>query len=92
MRFSKCHGPARRQNLPQDRAVDIGRNRAFTGDHRQEFSVGNFEKPLILVDFLAGQGVDLGVGEGTEDQVHLTHAAMPGAEQKLAAARVQPLA
>lgn len=92
MRFSKCHGPARRQDLPQNRAVDIGRNRAFAGDHRQEFGVGDFEKPLILVDFIAGQGADLGVGEGTEDQVHLAHAAMPGSEQKLAAAGVEPLA
>lgn len=92
MRFSKCHGPARCQYLLQNRAVDIRRNRAFASDHRQELSVGDFEKPLILVDFIAGQGADLGIGEGAEDEVHLAHAAMPGAEQKLAAAGVQPLA
>lgn len=92
MRFSKCHGPARRQDLLQHRAIDIGRNRAFAGDHRQEFSIGDFEEHFILVDFVAGQGADLGIGEGAEDEVHLAHAAMPGAEQELAAAGIQPLA
>ncbi len=76
----------------QHRAIDIGRNRALAGDYRQEFSIGNFEKPLILVDFIAGQGADLGVGERTQDEVHLAHATVPGAEQKLAAAGVEPLA
>jgi hypothetical protein len=59
---------------------------------RQEFGVGNFEKLFILVDFVTGQGADLGIGEGTKDKVHLAHAAMPRAEQELAAAGVQPLA
>ena len=76
----------------QDRTVDIPRNRAFAGDHGQEFGVGNVEKPLILVDFVAGQGADLGIGEAAEDEVHLAHATMPGAEQKLAAPDIEPLA
>lgn len=76
----------------QHRTIDIGRNRALAGDHREKIGVGNFEKSLILVDFIAGQDADLGIGEGTEDQVHLAHAAVPGAEQELAAASVQPLA
>ncbi len=92
MLVSKCHGPARRQDLLQHRAIDIGRNRALAGDHREKFGVGNFEKHLILVDFVAGQGADLGVGEGAEDKVHLAHTAMPGAEQELAPAGVEPLA
>ena len=92
MRFSKCHGTARRQDLLQHRAVDFGRNRALAGDHRQEFGVGNFEKLFILVDLVNGKCADLGIGEGTKDKVHLAHAAMPRAEQELAAAGVQPLA
>src|SRR5437762_13909514 len=69
--FFKMSCPARRQDLLQYRAIDIGRKRAFAGDHRQEFCVGDFEELFILVDFVAGQGADLGIGEGTEDEVHL---------------------
>jgi hypothetical protein len=36
--------------------------------------------------------MDLPVGEAAEDQIHLAYAAMPGAEQELAPARIQAFA
>ena len=76
----------------QNATVDVRRNRSLSGDHRQEFGVGNVEEPLILVDFIVGQGVDLGIGETAQNEIHFAHAAMPRAEQKLAAAGVEPFA
>jgi hypothetical protein len=35
--------------------------------------------------------MDCAIGEATENQVHLAHAAMPGTEQELAPARVEPV-
>lgn len=35
--------------------------------------------------------MDSAIGEATENQVHLAHSAMPGAEQELAPTSVEPV-
>ena len=63
------------------------RDRLLAGEPGQQVGVRQFEQLLILVEFGVGQGGDCSIGEAAEDQVHLAHAAMPGAEQQLAPPR-----
>jgi len=65
------------------------RHRQVAGHQQEELVVGKVEEPFILVEFVAGQAGDLGIGEAAEDEIHLAHAAMPGAEQEFLAAGVQ---
>src|SRR5262245_15459856 len=76
----------------EQRGVVVGRDLRFAGNPGQQFRVGRLYQSLEFADFLLRQLLDRGIGEAAHDEVHLARAAMPGAEQKLAPALIQPLA
>src|SRR5262245_7825488 len=76
----------------EQRGVVVGRHLRFAGDPGQQVWVGRLYQSLELADFLLRQLLDRGIGEATHDEVHLARAAVPGPEQKLAPALIQPLA
>ena len=71
----------------------VGRRRALGADDPGvELGVGRFDQPLEIVEPGVVELVDMGIGEAADDQIHLAHAAPPGAEQKLAPPLVQSFA
>ena len=76
----------------EQRRVELGRDCDFPGHPGEQVAVGHLHQPLELVDFDFGQVRDRCVGKAAHDQVHLAHAAVPGAEQNLAATHVQSIA
>ncbi len=68
------------------------RDGPVAGDPCKEIGILQFEEPLILVEFVGGQALDLLVRKPAQDKIHLADAAMPGPKEQLALAHVQPLA
>lgn len=71
------------------RRFDIGGRRLFSRDPLQQIAVGYFQQCFILSDLVRVQAREALIRETSEDQVHLTHSAMPRAETGAAAARVE---
>jgi len=67
-------------------------NGAVAGEPCQKVGILHFQQMLVFVELGVRQAVDRNVGKRTQNQVHFTDAAMPGAEQQLAPSRVQSLA
>ena len=79
--------------LAEQRGVEIGRHVAVPPSPRPSRSrSGTSISRSNSSSFVLGQFRDRCVGEAAHDQVDLAHAAMPGAEQKLAPAHIQSLA
>src|SRR5262245_9692388 len=76
----------------EQRGVVVGRHVRFAGDPGQQVGVGRLYQSLELADLLLRQLLDRRIGEATHDEVHLARAAVPGPEQELAPALIQPLA
>src|SRR5262245_42412518 len=76
----------------EQRGVVVGWHLRFAGNPGEQFRVGRLYQSLEFADFLLRQLVDCGIGEATHDEVHLARAAVPGSEQELAPALIQPLA
>ena len=65
----------------------------LVADHRGiEIGIGHLDQALELVQFVIAQIGYLGIRKAPEDEIHLTGAAMPAAEQKPLAAVIEAAA
>src|SRR5439155_1580904 len=76
----------------QERPIVDRRDVSLARDPGKQLAVRNLDEALELGQLGLVKGVDGAVGEAAHDQVHLAHAAMPGAEQKFPAADIEPVA
>lgn len=60
-----------------------------TGHPLEELRIGDFQKFLELVKLLFIHPADFLVGKASEHEIHLAHAAMPGAKKDSAPPRVE---
>jgi hypothetical protein len=58
-------------------------------DLKLQLDVHAAERPDSACEIVIVESFDMGIREGPENEVHLAHAAMPGTEQRPAAARVE---
>ena len=64
------------------RGVSNSRGGGFAADDPgEDLRVGNVEQTLELGKLRLAHGRQMGIGEPAHDQIHLAHAAPPGAEQ-----------
>src|SRR5215472_371526 len=73
----------------QHRRVLWRRDGFIADDPRIKLGIGDFDQPLELVERGVIEGVDAGIGETADDQIHFAHAAAPGAKQQPAPPLVQ---
>ena len=76
-------------DLGEERGVKLRRRRSFARQPHEDVAIRLFHQDLKLIKLAVRQTRDFSVGELAEDQVHLAHAAMPGAEMDAAAAGVE---
>ena len=80
-------------HIRRNSAVSNSRGVARRAHHPgEQVRLRHVHQPLELVDLGLAQAGDMRVGEAPGDQVHLAHAAMPGAEQQAPPPLVQALA
>ena len=75
------------QPAQQGRRIRRGRD-TLAGDPAIKIVIGHFQQLLIFIKFGVCELGNAGIGEAAHQQIHLADAAMPGAEQQPAAARL----
>jgi len=63
-----------------------------SGKRGVKVGIGHLDQTLQLIELIAGQMRNLGIGKSAEDKVHLAGAAMPAAKQQPLAAIVKTAA
>jgi hypothetical protein len=93
LRLSPLSGAIMKDHqLTQHRRVMLGRNGLIADNPRIEFGIGHFDQVLELIELGGIQFIDASVGEAADNQIHLAHAAAPGAEQQPPPSLVQSCA
>ncbi len=73
----------------KEAGIDAGRRRKLASDPAEYVRLGQVQQPLELGEVLVGHSLDLAIGEPAHDEVHFARAAMPGAEQRALAPRIE---
>ena len=75
--------------LPEQDSVVSRRNFSLSRQPAENVVVANLEQVLELGKFGLSHSGDFGVGETADENIRLTHATMPGAEQNFPPAGIE---
>ncbi len=78
-----------RLQLREERRLAMGRRRRLASQPHEHVAVQFLHEALEFGQFILGEGGQVRVREFPEQNVHLPHATMPGAEQGAAAAGIE---
>jgi hypothetical protein len=68
-------------DFPENRRIICTWYVRFPGKPAENVAVQGFEQKFVIIEFASVKVADLGIDETSKQEIHLTHAAMPGAEQ-----------
>ncbi len=86
-----AQAPVEVAHLAENRRVVFGGDFELAGEPAEKILIRQFRQPLEIVEFLAGETLEMLVREAAHDQVHFADAPVPAQEQQFAAAWIQPL-
>jgi hypothetical protein len=77
-------------DFPENRRIICTWYVRFPGKPAENVAVQGFEQKFVIIEFASVKVADLGIDETSKQEIHLTHAAMPGAEQNAPLPGVEP--
>ena len=87
-----CTTSAEVAQSPKQRGIEIRRDIKFAGHPCKKLAVRHLHQVLEIDELVGRELLDRALGKAPHDQIQFPHAAMPGSEQKLAAASIQSFA